>query len=252
MNRSFTKKWHRIAGCLLILFTGLILTGCKVAHMALPQGLQGGSTELAVEGRGLAIFSKKFTIGPYQVTDVHRGWTRGKGYSIGGYSSSEAKQKYEFSITKPGSPSWEVNCATEADWSKLKSKGFLGGTMSIDFSSSQQLVCNMQKEGARKPSTLVMAQSANEKELKGIMTDGTTQIDISVTHKLDSTSLKMGDPTGYIFHIGGSPVGATEIINKGTVWLNSSVKPDVRSSLVATSAVLLLYQDIQKIGQNKR
>ncbi len=248
MNRSFAKKWFRAAGCLLLLFTALSLGGCKVAHMALPQDLQSSSSEMTVEGRSLLIFSKSMQFGPYNVTDIHRGWTRGKGFSMPGYSASEAEQKYEFSVNESGRTTWEVQCATGADMSKLKMKGFLGGSLTIE-SSSSQLACSLKKEGSEKPSKLVMSQSAGDSALKGIMTDGATQIEISATHKLDTTSLKMSEPTGYIFRIKSRPVGAVEVINKGTVWLNNSVKPENRSALAATSAVLLLYQDISKTGK---
>ncbi len=255
MNRSFTKEWCRMAGWLLLLFTGLSLSGCQVAHMALPQDLPSESSELTVEGRQLLIFRDSFHFGLYHVTDIHRGWSRGKGFSISystsEYSSSEAKQKYEFSINDSDRTTWEVQCATGADWSQLETQGFLGGRLTIEFSSNQQLVCTLKQEGSEKLSKLVMAQSAsaNETALQGIMTDGATRIDISATHKLDTTPLQVGTPTGYIFHIKGHPVGAVEVINKGTVWLNNSVTPETRSVLAATSAVLLLYQDIKKMSQ---
>jgi hypothetical protein len=242
----FTREWYRMAGWFLLLFTGLSLSGCHVAHMALPQDLQSESSELTVEGRSLLIFSKSFQFGPYQVTDVHRGWTRGEGFSIWGYSESEAEQKYEFSVNESDRTSWEVQCATVADWSQLETKGFLGGRLTMEFSSNRQLACTLKQEGGEKPSKLVMSQSANETALQGIMTDGTTRIDISATHKLATTPLPMREPTGYVFNIGGSPVGAVEVINKGTVWLDNSVTPETRSALAATSAVLLLYQDIKK------
>jgi hypothetical protein len=95
-----------------------------------------------------------------------------------------------------------------------------------------------------------MSQSYKEMELKGVMIDGATQVDISTTHKLDTTPLRVSEPTGYIFHIKGRPVGAVEVINKGTVWLNNSMTPETRSALAATSAVLLLYQDIKKMSQD--
>ncbi|MHC4183349.1 MAG: hypothetical protein ACYSR0_08370 [Planctomycetota bacterium] len=123
-------------------------------------------------------------------------------------------------------------------------QGFLGGGFGIEFSSNKQLVCALKQEGSDKPSKLVMSQSASETALQGIMTDGATQIDISATHKLATTPWPMNEPTGYVFHIRGRPVGAVEVINKGTVWLNNSVTPETRSALAATSAVLLWYQDI--------
>jgi len=245
MNRLLTKEWCRMAGWFLLLFTGLLLSGCRVAHMALPQTLQDVSSKMTVEGRSLSIFSKAFQFGPYYVTDIHRGWTRGKGFSIGGFGASEAKQKYEFSVSESDRTTWYVQCDTEANWSQLETQGFLGGGFAIEFSSNRQLVCVLKPEG-EKPSKLVMAQSADDTILQGVMTDGATRIDISATHKLDTTSLQVSEPTGYTFHIKGRPVGAVEVINKGTVWFDNSVPPETRSTLAVTSAVLLLYQDTKK------
>ena len=243
-----------MAGGLLLLFTGLSLSGCQVAHMALPQDLPSESSELTVEGRSLLIFRDSIQFGPYQVTDIHRGWTRGEGFSISSgtteFSSSEAKQKYEFSVKEPDRTAWEVRCATGADWSELETQGFFGGGFGIEFSSNQHLVCTLKQAGSEKLSKLVMAQSAsaNETALRGAMMDGATRIEISGTHKLDTTPLQVSTPTGYVFHIEGRPVGAVEIINKGTVWLDNAMTPETRSALAATSAVLLLYQDLQKMS----
>ncbi|MCK5307575.1 MAG: hypothetical protein KAJ73_03100, partial [Zetaproteobacteria bacterium] len=239
----------------LLLFAGLSLSGCKVAHMALPKTLQSGSSELAVEGRALSIFSKSFQFGHYNVTDVHRGWTKGKGFSISDdsaskFSASEAEQQYEFSVSEPDSAAWDVQCATVADWKELETKGLLGGGFGIEFSSNRQLVCILKQEGAKKASELVMAQSLEDDVFRGVLIDGAARIDIAATHKLDTTPLKMKDPTGYVFNMEGRPVGAVEVINKGTVWLNNSVTPETRSALAATSAVLLLYQDIKKMSQD--
>lgn len=252
MNRSFPGAWRRMAGCLLLLFAGLALGGCKVAHMALPQGSQGASSELPVEGRALLIVRNSFDFEPYQVTDIHRGWTRGKGWSISSgateLGSSKAKQKYEFSVSESGRAAWGVQCAAGAKWSQLETDGFLGGRFGVEFSSTRQLVCALKQEGGGKLAKLVMAQSASEMVMEGVMTDGATRIDISVTYKVDSSPLKLGDPTGYIFHIGDRFVGAVEVINKGTVWIHNSVPPETRSTLAATSAVLLMYQDIGKMS----
>jgi hypothetical protein len=255
MNSSLTKEWRRMAGWLLPLFAGLSLSGCLVAHMALPHDLQSETSELAVEGRPLLLFNNSFRIGPYHVTDVHRGWTRGHGYSVSigatEFGSSEAEQKFEFSVNEPDRPTWAVQCATTADWSQMETEGFLGGRLGVEFSSNQQLVCTLEQEGARKPLKLALSWSASagETALQGIMMDGATRIDIAGTHKLDSTPLLVRTPTGYIFHIGGRPVGAVEVINSGTVWLNNSVTPGTRSALAATSAVLLMYQNVQEISE---
>jgi len=128
----------------------------------------------------------------------------------------------------------------------METEGFLGGRFGVAFSSNQQLVCALKQEGHMNLSKLVMVRSATagETALQGIVTDGTTQIGISASHKLDFTPLQVSTPAGNIFHIKGRPVGAVEVFNKGTVWFNNSVTLETRSALAATSAILLLYQDI--------
>ena len=250
MYRSFAKARRRVAGHLMLFFAALALGGCRVAHMALPHDLQGESSKLAVEGRSLSIFGKSIEFGRYRITDIHRGWTRGNsiGLSIGEteFRISDAKQKYEFSVRESDRATWEAQCATVADWSEFETQGFLGGRFGVEFSSNEQLVCNLKQAGGDKLSKLVLSQSLNkDTKLHGVMTDGVTRIDIAATHKLDSTPLQVSTPTGFIFHIEGRPVGAVEIFNKGTVWLNNSVTSETRSALAATSAVLLLYQSVK-------
>ena len=254
LNRLSTKKWRRITCRLMPLFAGVALSGCQVAHMALPDDLLSESSELAVEGRSLLIFKDSFEFGPYQVTDVHRGWTRGGGYSASAgateFGSSEAEQEYELTVNEPDRPARIVRCATAADWSQMETDGFLGGRFGVEFSSNHQLVCTLKQDGGRSSRlAMSLSASAGETALQGIMVDGATRIDISGTHRLDSTPLQVSTPTGYIFQIGGRSVGAVEVINSGTVWLDNSATPEVRSALAATSAVLLLYQDIQQTSE---
>ncbi|MCK5237055.1 MAG: hypothetical protein KAR06_08725 [Deltaproteobacteria bacterium] len=243
--------------CGALIMIWLLLSGCQVAHMALPQDLKSGASEMIVEGRSALIFGKPLNFGVYQVNDINRGWTKGKGWSISEgnteFSASEAEQKYEFRVSESGHATWEVRCATGADWSQLETEGLFGGGFGIEFSSNKQLACILKQEGNENISRLLLSQSANagETALQGVMMYGTTQIKISATHKLDSTPLPLSDPTGYIFQIEGRPMGAVEVINKGTVWLNNGAAPEISSALAATSAVLLLYQDIQKNLQRK-
>ena len=180
MNRPFTKEWRREAGWLLMLFTGLSLSGCQAAHMAFPYYLWSESSELTVEGRFLSIFRDSFHFGPYHVSDFHLNWTRGGGNSrsIGAFDFSrfDAKQKYEFAVKEPDRSTWAVQCVTTADGIQLETEGFLGGRFGVVFSSNQQLVCALKQESRKKLSKLVMARSASagETALQGMVTDGTT------------------------------------------------------------------------------
>ena len=238
---------HSIA-LIMFLFTALLLSGCTVAHMALPQNMESASSEMTVDGRrGLAAFNSTMNFGPYNVTDMHRGWTRGKGFSILGFSSSKADQKYEFSIDESGGDAWIVQCASGAKWKKLK--GFLGEGFTTEFGTNKQLLCTMEQEGTNELAKLVMKQTSKELVMEGVMTVGGNKIDISVIYKIAGSPFKLSDPTGYVFHSGELPVGAVEVINAGTVWLNNSETPETRSALAAASSVLLMYQDVKKMSE---
>jgi hypothetical protein len=248
MNISRTKEWRRTAGGFLLLFAGLLLSGCTVAHMELPQGLESESTALDVDGLGFSFITNKMSFGPYRVTNAHQGWTKTTGWSIGGFGSSKAKRKYRFSITGPDRGTWDALCVTGARWKRVDLERFLSVPVIVEFSSTQQVICDLKQQGGGKESKLYLSRSlrAGQPELQGAMVDGDTQIEVFTTHKLDATPMRVGDPTGYIFRIGGRSVGAVEVINQGTVWMNNSVKPEVRSALAATSVIMLLYKDIQK------
>ena len=88
------------------------------------------------------------------------------------------------------------------------------------FSSNQHLVCALKQEGRKKLSKLVMARpaSAGETVLQGMVTDDTTRIGISESHKPDFTPLQVSTPTGHIFHIKGRPVGAVEVFLVTDRW----------------------------------
>ncbi len=249
MNKSFTEQRHWIAGGLLLLFTGLSLSGCKTAHMALPESLQSDASELTVEGRKRG-FNESFQFGSYRAVNVHRGWTRGDSVSIAGFSDSKAKQKYEFSIEELDRSTWDVQCATGVKWSNVDLKGgFLGKGLSIERSPDRNLACSFKQEGSEEHSTLVMTQSNSESFLQGAMTYDATQINISATNKMAGSPFPLKDATGYMFHIEGRLIGAVEVFTKGTVWLDDTATPEIRSVLAATASALLLYQDIKSSGR---
>lgn len=248
MNMSFTREWRRVAGGCLILFAGLFLGGCTVAHMELPQGLEDQSTAMEVDGLGFSFFSGKLSFGPYQVTNVHQGWTKISGWSIGGFGSTKAKRKYRFSVAGPDRGTWDALCVTGARWKRVDLEKFLNVPVTVEFSSTQQVICNLKQQGSGKESKLFLSRSlrAGQLELQGAMVDGNTQIELFTTHKMDASPLRLGDPTGYIFLVDGRPVGAVEVMNMGTVWINNSVSAEVRSALAALSVSMLLYKDIQE------
>ncbi len=50
--------------------------------------------------RGLSL-SERFSFGPYEVSDVHRGWTHRVAWGIAMYERSRARQSCEFALRSP-------------------------------------------------------------------------------------------------------------------------------------------------------
>ncbi len=249
MNRSYPKELRRTAVWLLLILGGLSVSGCSVAHMALPEDSQGEISEMPVEGLGLLIVRSYFDFAPYHISDVHRGWINSSGYNIFGFSDTNAKQNFEFSVDEKGRATWNVKCTSRADWNTVDVQNFLGKETTLEFSYDRSLACVLKQEGVEKRSRIFMAQSAAESVMEGVVKDGDVRIDISVTYKFDFTPVKSGEPTGYLFHIGGRFVGAVEVMNMGTVWMHNSTTPETRSALAVASAVLLMYQDIKEVKE---
>ncbi len=63
-NMSLTREWRRMAGGFLLLFAGLALSGCSVAHMKLPQGLESQATALEVDGLRSWFLTGEMRFGP--------------------------------------------------------------------------------------------------------------------------------------------------------------------------------------------
>ncbi len=154
-------------------------------------------------------------------------------------------------MSDPVRGKWRAQCVSGARWNKQDLSRFIGAGISLEFSTTQQLICVLKQEGGAREAKIVMSRSlrAGQDFLSGVMVDGNTRIAVSGTNLLDATPLPMGDPTGYILRIGDRPVGAVEIINSGTVWLGNSASPETRSSLAATAVVMLMYQDTKKMSE---
>ncbi|WP_150468420.1 hypothetical protein [Francisella sp. SYW-9] len=243
MYKLFTKKNCYIVICGI--FLTIILDGCA-AHMAMPMQLENNSTKMSVEGRAFSDFSGEFNFGKYHVSNIHRGWTKRSGATILGYGSSKVEQKYEFSIDESGRNLWAVECVSAASWDHATLGEFLGGKLSIESSSDPQLVCKITGNNNAEVAAIIMSQSYDSNTLQGNVTDGKTAIDISGVDKFSTSSLSMGQATGYVFSINGDPIGAVKVINSGNVWISKSVNQEDKSLISTTSVAMLLYQDLKK------
>ncbi len=243
MYKLLTKHNYSIPICSIFL---TIILGSCAAHMAMPIELENDSTKMSVEGRAFSDFSGEFDFGKYHVTNIHRGWTKRSDVTILGSGSSKVEQKYQFSVDESGDNLWTVECVSDASWDHATLGEFLGGKISLESSSDPQLVCKVIGNSNTEVAAIIMSQSYDSIMLQGDVIDGKTNIDISGVDKFSTSSLSMGQATGYVFSINQNPIGAVEVINSGNVWISKSTNQEEKSLISVTSAAMLLYQDIKK------
>jgi hypothetical protein len=220
--------------------------------MAVDPQLVSVAKEMKVEGRKSFSFDETFFFGPYQVTEVHRGWTRSTGLSIFAhekrkkeFSSSKATQKYEFSLKDGKGDVWISQSVTGSNQSSV---GFLLGkktSLAIGVTSESSFVCTFRSENRPEVWRLMINENVDSSNsMKGVLSDGKISIAVQETRKLAGTPLPLTDPTGYEFLMNEHLVGSVEVINKGAIWIVPSIEERLHSPLAVTSAALLLYQDI--------
>ena len=238
-------KYRQIGFWLIVIWVGALLS-CRMARMAVPESLTSDAAEMEVKGRQRFSFKESLSFGPFRITDVDRGWTQTSSSGSAWFSSSKAKQSYEFTLRETNSPTWEAQCATGVNKRELNFDDFLGGELEIEM-ASVYFACSFKRRSEKGRWRLVMSQSASEMVLNGILTDGKERIQINGSQKLQGSPIPLSDPTGYEFVHKKRIIGAVEVINKGGVWILPSIDSEIRSVLAAASSALLLYRDISDI-----
>jgi hypothetical protein len=238
---------------LFVSFIPVLLISCTVARMAVRPQLVSVAKEMKVQGRKSFSFDETFFFGPYQVAEVHRGWTRSTGFSIDfsmfekhkkKFTSSKAAQKYEFILKDGKGDVWKCQSVTGCNQNYVdvllgkKSRLAIGLT-------SKAFVCTFMSKNRPEVWRLMMNENFDSSGvMKGVLSDGKISILIQGTRKLAGTPFPLSTPSGYEFLIKEHVVGSVEVINKGAVWIVPSIEERLHSPLAVTSAALLLYQDI--------
>ncbi len=226
----------------------LLFLACHTARMLVPGDLAKVAEEMKVEGRQRFTLKESFTFGPYNVKNVHRGWTKATTIGFFGFSETKAKQSFEFTLQPAEGESWQGKCATGVNREDLKIKDFLGGTLDWGISNEITFLANLLQEGAKQPWRLVMSDlgSSKKPQFKGILTDGEQKFAVESTHRFQGSPIPSSDPIGFLISVDGEVITAVEVINKGAVWMQPSLSGALRDALAAAAAALLLYDDISE------
>lgn len=228
-------------------WTGMILLavltgGCRTAAMRTPAGFTP-ENGMPVEDRSAFRFNESFHFGPYEVTEVHRGWTPTQAWRLLGFGSTHARQKYEFKV-KTADAVWQARCAVDVNRKELE-QGLWGGTFTMDLEAMTLFACSFFRQGQEQHAwKMALSRGTGDMVLNGALINGGTPVRIEGTRQLEGSPMALTEATGYEFLRSGQTLGAVQVINNGIVWLAPSLDDHTREALAVTATALLLYDDI--------
>ena len=212
-------------------FIALALSSCQTAQIQLAPDL-AAVTPLSVQGANPRRWNAPISFGPWATTEVREGLTWDFGYRLLGIDASFAFQPYRLAITS-GNGTVQAECITRA--AALSRKD-----LSVDpsFGRIPALACGFR--GDREGTLRVNTTAMNREE--GEIVFGASRWNIRSVHKFAGSSLPSGDPIGYEILRDNRVIGTVETINRGRVWMDSSLAVEEQGRLAAIATAILLYQ----------
>ena len=239
------KTTHLLRRLLFLALSPLALSGCTTARMAIPADLESRSDAYPCVGRGGFSFGEQFSFGPYEVSDVRRGWTHRVAWGIVFYERSQAVQRYEFSLKSPSGTIWQGQAATGVRKEDLKDT-LAGGELTMGISRDVRFIARFGLAGQTNAWTLALAEERGGVLLSGSLFDGQTTYRIDGTRQLAGTSMPLMENAGFLIYEEARLVAAVELVNAGSVHFDQLLPPARRDPLAAAAAALLLYRDISQ------
>ncbi|MCF8031603.1 MAG: hypothetical protein K9K66_01580 [Desulfarculaceae bacterium] len=236
---------RRFLPLLSILCLLMFAFACKEASMAVPTDLSVAAQTMKVEQTRIIGWDSPFDFGPYQVSQVQRGWTESTAWGFMIYESYKAEQSYQYAVTKKGKKPWQCNCATNVNQQVLE--GMVGGgKLTWELGAGQTLACSLKSPTGDLWRMALAASGRSGEPMQGLLVGPKLTITVQGTDKLEGSSIPLSEPTGYVFSVHTStsgPVAAVQVINNGVLWLPHSPDAD---ALAAASAALLLHQNVDR------
>ena len=222
-----------------------LAAGCTAARMAIPADLESRSEAYPCVGRGGFSLSEKFSFGPYEISDIRRGWTHRVAWGLVFYERSKAHQQYEFTLRAPSGKTWQGQAATGVRKEDLKDT-VAGGELTWGLSRAVHVVARFGLAGQTNAWTLALAEERGDVVLKGTLADGATIYRVEGTRQLAGTSIPLMENAGFLIYDGTRLVAAIDLLNAGSVYLDRTLSPARREPLAAAATALLLYRDISQ------
>jgi hypothetical protein len=195
--------------------------------MKSPEGFTGEA--VTVTGR-----TKELRIGDYQLSDFHRGWTRGSGWQVMSVASDKKQQKYEFRVARAGAAPAAVQCVFASRELAAEKSGW-----SLVFDEGASLTCGI---SAAQDSALLEVSAERDDALSGTLKAGTEYRVQGVGSAMFSGG-KKGPVAGFHIYDGDRPVAVVQTMGDKRVVLAGGVSETQRAALMPAIAALLLVDE---------
>ena len=226
---------------LVVLF--VLAGGCTTARMAVPPDLESRAEAFPCVGRGGFSLSETFSFGPYEVSDVRRGWTRRVAWGLVFYESSKARQEIEFTLQTPSGQTWQGQAAIGVRKKDLQGTAG-GGELTWGLDREVNYVARFGLPGASDAWTLALAEEHGDIVLKGSLSGAGQSYRVEGSRQLAGTPMPLMENAGFLILDGTRLVAAVDVLNAGSVHFDRALTPAQRDPLAAAAAALLLYRDI--------
>ncbi len=226
--------------------------------MVLPKDFPAGMTVMPGK-RVLNMLGKKpLEIPPYQVTEFRQGpvtfpeltmVAAGSAKVAIRQTESKSGQGYSFKLEEDGHPAWTAQCRLETASSRISVEG---KTSSLERTGEvqQTLECELRSQAGGDPWALALRADLHprlltvDSDLDGALVRGEEIFKVSATYAVEEMSVKLAQPSGFLFSRGGRWVAAAEWTPPGALRLDSGLDPGDRGLIAAASSALLLYDTL--------
>jgi len=221
--------------------------GCSQMRMPVPKELDGKTPAMPVTTKkAWHIFDiTKISFGPFAASKFKMGWDRSGSTTVDVYAASDFSKKYSFALKQGTGDAWQCDCAVKAMKKEVKGK-LLGGDLHIPIKNKTSLNCTFTGSSSDSVWTLAISKNANETDaFTGELSGGGEKFQIESVEEVDGQRFKtFGEPSGYVYRIGETLVGAAETLGKGRVWISPDSTGTLRPQLALASTALIVFQGV--------